>query len=414
MQFWTRLALFACLWASTAAGQTASRLAVAVDCAGFVPGCDLAYVQTETPWVAFVRDPSDADVSVLVTAQPTGGGGIRYELTLDGRRGALAGRRDTLAALSPPAASEDAQRRALTARLHLGLVGFALRTGGADGLTLRYEAPAGGAAVAADDPWRAWIFRASAGGFASGQRQVAQGNVNASLSANRVTDAWKWTARLFGRYSRNRFTLSDGEALTVSNTSVGGLGIAVKTLSPRTAAGVYGFAERSTFQNYDLRVEIAPGVEANLYPYAESTRRQLRVQYEAGAEMAMYADTTIFGRLREVNPFHELEVKAVFAQPWGTADVGTEFNQLLSQPEKYRAELSGNASLRVLRGLSLDVGGRAALVRNQINLVRGDASDEDVLTQQRELATGYEFFASVGLSYTFGSVFNPVVNVRFD
>jgi len=36
-----------------------------------------------------------------------------------------------------------------------------------------------------------------------------------------------------------------------------------------------------------------------------------------------------------------------------------------------------------------------------------------VLLRQTQLATGYRAFLYAGLSYTFGSVFNNVVNPRF-
>ena len=41
------------------------------------------------------------------------------------------------------------------------------------------------------------------------------------------------------------------------------------------------------------------------------------------------------------------------------------------------------------------------------------ASLEEVLLQRQELATEYRFFFSVGLSYSFGSIFSNVVNPRF-
>ncbi len=407
------------LLAAAALGTAAAAqapLAVSVDCPGYVPACDVDFFQTETPWVRFVRDLADADVQVLIAAQQTGGGGRLYELRFRGRRGTLAGRADTLSVATEPAATEDAQRRAVRGRLALGLAGFAARTPTADALAIAYTAPEGGTADAAPtrDPWNGWVLRARANGFFDGQQRARSGNLSGSFSASLVTAASKYTARVFANGNREHFEFSDGETLTVSNHSFGGFGVAVWSLSPRVAAGIYGVAERSTFENYDGRVEVAPGVEANLYPYAEATRRQLRVQYEAGVWAAAYADTTLFGRTSEVRPFHELEVKAIFAQPWGSVDVGAEVNQFPLSPRLYRAQLSGNLSFRLARGLEMEVGGSAALVRNQINLVRGDASDEDVLTQQRELATGYRYFAFVGMSYTFGSVFNPVVNVRFD
>jgi hypothetical protein len=48
-----------------------------------------------------------------------------------------------------------------------------------------------------------------------------------------------------------------------------------------------------------------------------------------------------------------------------------------------------------------------------LSLRRGDASNEEILVRQRELATGYEYEFGFGISYTFGSIFNNVVNPRF-
>lgn len=404
------------LWlaAGVAAAQPAP-LAVSVDCPGVVPGCDAAFFQTETPWARFVRDPADADVAILIVAQPTGGGGRRYDLSASGRRGPRAGRRDTLVAFAEPGATGDAQRRVLLGRLHAVLVPFVAASPLGDGLRVAVDAPGGGAPPAARDPWRGWTFSTSLRGNAEAEDSYTELSANLSASAARVTDDWILRLTVFGSQDVDRFELSDSTALTVSNHSLGSFGVLVRTLSPRTGAGVYYVAERSTFQNYDFRAELAPGFEANLYPYAEATRRQLRFQYEAGAATAVYADTTLFGRTAETYPFHEAELMAIFAQPWGSVDAEIEFNQLLDRPGTYQLELSGEVSMRLFRGLTFDVEGSGALIRNQINLARGaGATDEEVLTRQRELATGYRFYAFVGLSYTFGSAFNPVVNMRFE
>lgn len=69
--------------------------------------------------------------------------------------------------------------------------------------------------------------------------------------------------------------------------------------------------------------------------------------------------------------------------------------------------------VRLFRGLSLVLLGGVELVRDQVFLPRRNASTEEILLQQRELATSYRYFTSVGLSYTFGSPFAMVVNSRF-
>jgi len=54
------------------------------------------------------------------------------------------------------------------------------------------------------------------------------------------------------------------------------------------------------------------------------------------------------------------------------------------------------------------------LIRNQLYLARSGLSDEEILTERRQLATDSRYSISFGFSYTFGSIFNNVVNPRFD
>ena len=49
---------------------------------------------------------------------------------------------------------------------------------------------------------------------------------------------------------------------------------------------------------------------------------------------------------------------------------------------------------------------------NQINLPKGEASVEDLLLRQRQISTSFQNRISMGISYTFGSIFNNIVNNR--
>jgi hypothetical protein len=53
-------------------------------------------------------------------------------------------------------------------------------------------------------------------------------------------------------------------------------------------------------------------------------------------------------------------------------------------------------------------------VHDQLYLARGDATEEEVLTRQRSLATAFRLNGSVGLTFTFGSIYNSIVNPRLD
>ncbi len=100
-------------------------------------------------------------------------------------------------------------------------------------------------------------------------------------------------------------------------------------------------------------------------------------------------------------------------QPWGSASASFELAQYLSQPDKYRLSAFGGLDLRLFKGFSVEIFGEAARRRDQLSLRRGNATNEEILVRQRELATGYQYFFGFGISYSFGSIFNNVVNPRF-
>lgn len=80
---------------------------------------------------------------------------------------------------------------------------------------------------------------------------------------------------------------------------------------------------------------------------------------------------------------------------------------------KNRIVLYSELSIRIIKGLSFDLYGQFSSIHDQISLPKASASSEEILLQQRQLATQYSFFVSAGISYTFGSMYNSVVNPRF-
>ena len=85
---------------------------------------------------------------------------------------------------------------------------------------------------------------------------------------------------------------------------------------------------------------------------------------------------------------------------------------------KNNLSVFGNANVRIVRGLSLSFFGNASRVRDQVFLPRSDASDEEVLLRQRDLQTDFNYTLNdaekINLRFTFGSIFNNIVNPRFD
>jgi hypothetical protein len=86
----------------------------------------------------------------------------------------------------------------------------------------------------------------------------------------------------------------------------------------------------------------------------------------------------------------------------------------LNQLEQTRLGVFGEADVRLFRGFSFNVFGRYERIRDQISLRKGGASTEEVLLRVQQLATGYSYFVNLNLSYRFGSIFNNIVNPRFE
>lgn len=397
---------------TTAAPPPTRELRVFLDCPQ--RGCDFDYIRTETPWVAHVRDRTVSDVHVLVTRLQTGAGGQEYTIALVGQ-GAYAGRVDTLRFLSQPSQPSDLVRQGLTRTIQLGLVPFAARTGNATRLRIVVEGGEDGRDTDANptgDRWNAWVFEVGAGGnfdFEERQQDVA---VDGFADARRITERWKIGVSGRLNVQRSEFELDDR---TVTNTreSYRGGAVAVRSLGAHWGAGAQVSASSSIFDNTRLLVRAAPAIEYSVFPYVEATRRQLVFQYSVGVSSYQYREETIFDKLREVRPTQSFIVGYDVQQPWGTADAEVEAASFLDDFEKFRLQVNGSLDLRIVRGLELEIGGRASLIRDQLSIVKRDATPEEVLLERRALLTNYRYFAYAGISYTFGSIFNSVVNPRF-
>jgi hypothetical protein len=158
---------------------------------------------------------------------------------------------------------------------------------------------------------------------------------------------------------------------------------------------------------------LTPAIEYNVFPYGEFTRRRLALQMGAGIDDFVYHDTTIFGKLEETFPTFFTSLIYATRQPWGESVIRLSHQMYLNDPSKRSTELSGDMEVRVWQGLSVRFGGGYEWVHDQVYLEKGRRSDADLLLRRRELLTGFEYRAFFGVTYTFGSIFNNVVNPRF-
>ena len=110
---------------------------------------------------------------------------------------------------------------------------------------------------------------------------------------------------------------------------------------------------------------------------------------------------------------HQLSVAYEVRQPWGSVNASIQGFTYLPDLSKNNLQLRSDLYLRLFKGLSLRLGGRAQFIHDQLSLPKSDATPEEVLLRQRQLETQYSYHFEIGFSYTFGSIYNNVVNPRF-
>ena len=69
--------------------------------------------------------------------------------------------------------------------------------------------------------------------------------------------------------------------------------------------------------------------------------------------------------------------------------------------------------MRLFKGFSFNVFAEYTKIKDQISLRKGGASTEEVLLRLRQLATDYRYYYGLGVSYSFGSIYDNIVNPRF-
>jgi hypothetical protein len=403
------------------------QLRVFIDCSYM---CDMDFMRQNVNWVSYMQDRSDAHVHVLVASQSTGGGGQRYNIEFIGLR-EFAGSTDTLVYTTSSNDTDDIRRRGLTRTIALGLMPFVARTGVSSRLNFTLADPAANTSAAAqptapeNDPWNFWNFRISMNGNMDGETSREAYRISSSISANRTTEDWKISLSLSGNYNEQKITFCIENCgsleLTPRDTTIRPIQrsysastLTVKSITPHLSLGARTTISTSTFGNTELSVNVAPAVEYSIFPYEQATTRALTVLYSAGMRRFEYRDTTIYNEIEETRPAHNLTIGYSTRRPWGSVDFSVDGTQYLHDTSKYSGSVFGGLSdIRLFKGFSLNLFGDYSLIRNQLALPRTELTPDEVLLRQREIATNYRYFVSMGISYRFGSIFNNVVNPRF-
>jgi len=389
--------------------QQIDQVSAFLDCNWY---CDEDYIQTEIPFVTFIREPKDAQVHILVSRNNTGSGGDRYTFRFVGQEDFIH-INDTLLVNLSPDATDDETRIAQVRVLKNGLFNFVRYSGVAKDISIVYEPQIIEELILKQDPWKYWIFRLGANGQINGEENYTSENFNLRFSANKISENIKLENSFNIGRDKSIFDYEDIKLTTIRKTANASL-LAVASINEHISVGANARYQHSTYSNIDHGVTFMPAVEYNIYPYSEATEHQLRLLYGIGAQNNNYIDTTIFFKTHQNYFFQQLSIDFESMQKWGSVDIGVTAKDLFLKGNKYDINIFMNIDVRIIKGLSIFGWGSFNLNRSQIELPSSGSNYEEVILRQKELASNYDFYSYIGLSYTFGSLYNNIVNTRFD
>ena len=129
--------------------------------------------------------------------------------------------------------------------------------------------------------------------------------------------------------------------------------------------------------------------------------------------MVRYREETIYLKTKENLWKESLSVSLDVREKWGTISASLSGSHYFHDFSKNNLNAYGAVQLNLFKGLNAFVLGGGSQIHDQLALVKGEASLEEIILQRRQLETTYSYYFMFGLSYTFGSIYTNVVNPRF-
>ena len=374
--------------------------------------CDIDFIKQNISLVNYVRDRKSADVHLLITDMTTGSGGDEYTLQFIGK-GKYKTLTDTLKFSLPPNTAKDELRNTQLKYIKKGLTPFILKTSLADKIMIDFEQKETKKQELVEDKWHSWVFEASMSGYSNGDDVYTNHNLWSSINISKVTPDIKIEISFNNNYAESEYRLSFDTLKTYRNSNYGNILIA-KSIGEHWAAGGFLNMQGSSYSNIKIMAGAAPAIEYNLFKYSEATTKQLRFLYRVGYKYNDYIDTTIYNKTEEHLMYHHLSINFSYVQQWGNIGFSLYGYQYFNDYTKYNLGIYLYNRINLFKGFSLYINGGYSQQRDQLSLRKTASSTEEILLRQKEVATNYSYWVNFGFSYTFGSIYNNVVNPRFN
>jgi hypothetical protein len=372
--------------------------------------CDDSYIKQNTLLLDYVRDRTLSDIEVFVFDISNASGGRNFTFEYKGKND-FQNKENKISTNITQNLTFNEAREVLLKTYKMGMVHFLQNTVFQNQVDVSFNDQMDIPQEMSFDQWKNWVFEISGSFNFENEESINEEEYNVGFDIDRVTEMWR--VRSYFRQRRAvKFFSGDEENFTSERNSTYFSGSLVKSISDHFSTGIFGSYQKDTFRNYKSFFNFSPALEYNFIPYNEVLTREITLAYKLGYNFYEYLEETLYGFLDQKMFNQSLTLNLRFREKWGSIYSYMVASQFLDQPDQNRLTLNNNINLRIVRGLSLRISGSFQLIRDQINLPKGEASIEDLLLRQRQISTNYQNRISMGLSYTFGSIFNNIVNTR--
>lgn len=395
------------------------KLKVFIDCSNV--SCDFNYIRNEITIVDFLNDRVAADVHVLITAVENGNGGKNYKLTFFGQN-KHEKKEETYSFNTDPNATDAENRIELVRIIKIGLLHFLARTPFAKMIEVDMKLKEkmkviAGQGIETKDPWNFWVLRVGVDGTFNAEQVYKNLNGSGYVTANRITERSRIYFGATGGYNQSIYTYEDNGTnvdFEVINSNSEISHSFIKSLGNYWGIGYRASYSNNTFNNNKQRIYGKVGVEYSFFPYSDVNTRLFTISYGLDIRANQYYDTTIYFKTEEVLYGQVAQANLTLNKRWGNLGSSLVYRTYFHDPQLNNLSLDINMNVRITGGLSAYMYTSGSIVRDQVYLVKGKASEQDVLTRRRQIATDYTLYSGFGLNYRFGSKLNNFINPRMD
>ncbi|MDP2089707.1 MAG: hypothetical protein Q8J84_09940 [Flavobacteriaceae bacterium] len=374
--------------------------------------CDETYIKQNLTFVEFVRDQKFADVILLFRTQQNGSGADTYEIEFTGQNN-YNEIQDKLIFSTNADNTDNEVRDLIFKNIKLGLIRYWIKNGKQDKITIQIEKEISGPIEDEKDPWNKWVFNLGIDGFFYGQETSQDENLSFSATVKQVTEKNKFYLRARLNNSKSVFTYDNVDIISKRKSTNINL-YDVVSINSHWSVGAFATVGKSTYNNYSFYSSFKPAIEYNFFSYKDSSKKQLTISYKIGGIQNNYAEKTIFNKEKEFLWEHGLNLGGSVKQNWGNITSEVSYQSFLHDSDLNQFSFHLGTNFRILKGLSFNISGNYSITDNQINLAGRNLSLEELLLRQQQVKSGYNYFISTGLNYSFGSIYNTIVNPRFN